>query len=95
MCAILSIYLSIYHYLYRSIDNLSQQTQDPASVLLPLGLINKLKNLRKYVMPLLEKPTIALRLFILQGLGPQCPYYIDPSKNDMTGRKINDQGSML
>ena len=46
-------------------------------------------------MPLLEKPTIALWLFILQGLGPQCPYYIDPSKNDMTGRKINDQGPML
>ena len=27
----------------------------------------------------------------LQGLGKKCPYYLDPSTNDMTGRVIDDQ----
>jgi hypothetical protein len=26
----------------------------------------------------------------LKGIGPKCPYYLDPSKNEMTGRKIED-----
>jgi hypothetical protein len=25
---------------------------------------------------------------LLQGLGVKCPYYLDPVKNDLTGRRI-------
>jgi hypothetical protein len=27
---------------------------------------------------------------MFKGLGPNCPYYLDPSKNEMTGRRIED-----
>ena len=36
---------------------------------------------------------ILIYLF-LQGLGPKCPYYLDPSTNDMTGRIIEDQSTI-
>ena len=29
--------------------------------------------------------------FNVQGLGKKCPYYLDPSTNDVTGRLIDDQ----
>ncbi len=30
----------------------------------------------------------------LQGLGSQCPYYLDPSRNSVTGRGITDEGTI-
>ena len=33
---------------------------------------------------------ISFLFFRLKGIGPKCPYYLDPSKNEMTGRKIED-----
>ena len=29
-----------------------------------------------------------------QGLGPKCPYYLDPSRNDVTGREIKDKATI-
>ena len=27
-------------------------------------------------------------------MGPKCPYYLDPSRNDVTGREIKDKGTI-